>query len=217
MSKDKFKVGDKVRATRSVDRNKSIIGLTGKIISLRYDSRRYGVEFDKKIHAGHDSGETGKDGYCWNCPEDALELVNRNECIVIYRKGNETIALDKRTGEKGIAKCSPEDEFDFEIGAKLAFERLFATEKDETTKDENIKVGDTVKCISTGSTYSTYEAWAGLGIYKQNFVKGATPMFDSEYEVINIAPHEFGHLIALIQDKRTTQVFIIGLYGIEKV
>lgn len=47
------------------------------------------------------------------------------ECIVIYRKYNDVIALDKSTGRKGIAKCSPE--FDFGIGAKLAFERLTRT------------------------------------------------------------------------------------------
>ena len=48
----------------------------------------------------------------------------KNECIVIYRKGDETIALDKTTGKKAVAKCHPDDEYDFNTGAKLAFERL---------------------------------------------------------------------------------------------
>ena len=56
---------------------------------------------------------------------DSLKPVK--ECIVIYRKYNDVIALDKSTGRKGIAKCSPEDKFDFGIGAKLAFERLTRT------------------------------------------------------------------------------------------
>lgn len=56
---------------------------------------------------------------------DSLKPVE--ECIVIYRKYNDVIALDKSTGRKGIAKCSPEDKFDFGIGAKLAFERLTRT------------------------------------------------------------------------------------------
>ena len=62
----------------------------------------------------------------------AEELVPVNECIVIYRKDNKVIALDKTTGKTGIAKCSPEDEFDFGIGAKLAFERLTGTNTGES-------------------------------------------------------------------------------------
>ena len=57
----------------------------------------------------------------------AEELVPVNECIVVYRKDSKVIALDKTTGKTGIAKCSPEDKFDFGIGAKLAFERLTRT------------------------------------------------------------------------------------------
>ena len=51
-------------------------------------------------------------------------LAEKPETIVIYRKGNETIALDKTTGKKAVAKCSPDDTYDFMTGAQLAFERL---------------------------------------------------------------------------------------------
>lgn len=59
-----------------------------------------------------------------------------NETIVIYRKDNEVIALDKRTGKKAIAKCSPEDKFDFNIGAKLAFDRLMNGNKESTIVED---------------------------------------------------------------------------------
>lgn len=59
-----------------------------------------------------------------------------NETIVIYRKDNEVIALDKATGKKAIAKCSPEDTFDFNIGAKLAFERLMNGNKESITVED---------------------------------------------------------------------------------
>lgn len=65
--------------------------------------------------------------WCLNIKE--VEPV-KNECIVIYRKDNQVIALDKTTGKKAIAKCSPEDEFDFYTGCEIAFKRL--TEKEET-------------------------------------------------------------------------------------
>lgn len=53
-----------------------------------------------------------------------FEDLLKNKCIVIYQKENEVIALDKRTGKKAVAKCNPRDTFDFDIGAKLALERL---------------------------------------------------------------------------------------------
>lgn len=53
-----------------------------------------------------------------------FEDLCKNNTIVIYQKGNQVIALDKRTGKKAVAKCDPRDTFNFNIGAKLAFERL---------------------------------------------------------------------------------------------
>lgn len=67
------------------------------------------VEFDKFV-GGHDCGGFTKDGHGWNCVEDTLDLVKtQNETIVIYRKDNKVIALDKSTGEKAEAKCNPVD------------------------------------------------------------------------------------------------------------
>lgn len=65
-----------------------------------------------------------------------------SECIVIYRRGNEVIALNKIDGSKAVAKCHPDDDFDFMIGAKLAFQRLTGSEPAETDTDsfeENAK------------------------------------------------------------------------------
>ena len=66
--------------------------------------------------------------------------VGENETIVIYRKGNETIALDKRTGKKAVAKCSPEDTFNFGTGAELAFRRLIGISLFEPKKLLNTKI-----------------------------------------------------------------------------
>lgn len=59
-----------------------------------------------------------------SCFLEPEEIESINETIVIYRKENQVIALDKVSGSKAIAKCHPDDEFDFYIGAKLAFKRL---------------------------------------------------------------------------------------------
>lgn len=57
-----------------------------------------------------------------------------SECIVIYRRGNEVIALNKIDGSKAVAKCHPDDDFDFMVGAKLAFQRLVG---EETVEPDN--------------------------------------------------------------------------------
>lgn len=58
-----------------------------------------------------------------------------SECIVIYRRGNEVIALNKIDGSKAVAKCNLDDDFDFTAGAKLAFQRLVGSEPAETDTD----------------------------------------------------------------------------------
>jgi hypothetical protein len=57
------------------------------------------------------------------------KVKHKNESIVIYRKDNEVVALNKATGETATARCNPIDTFDFNIGAKLAFERLMGIEE----------------------------------------------------------------------------------------
>lgn len=149
----KFKVGDKVKVVRN-DVEFATRVKNGSVGIIKYIDERscnsnlpYAVEFEKESFWFNECW-----GYCkpdrgyWCCDE-MLELVERkpNECIVIYRKDSDVIALDKRTGEKSIAKCSPDDEFDFNIGAKLAFERL-----------GEIKVGDYVKVVDCGKLYPNY-------------------------------------------------------------
>ena len=130
MAKAKFKVGDKVRI---LDGSKienytggwSTWGMqedVGKVVTIK-EVREY-------------SNGDGRIGYRMNevvCiwDERGLELVTKaedkdkdKETIVIYRDGNEVIALNKKTKEKAVAKCNPSDEFDFKIGAGLAFDRL---------------------------------------------------------------------------------------------
>lgn len=218
----------------------------------------------------------------------ALEKVDTT--IVIYRKDNKVIALDKSTGEKAEANCNPADEFDFRTGAKLAFNRLmgedvkpdngvrevkrkakvgeyikivdakpflipyengeifrvigvknstcdvensvkrcfvwhseyvvlenYKPEKEPEKKDE-ICVGDTVKVKDTGKQYNLYGTWSGLLGYEQNFVIDSDVSKDDEYKVLRIKKHDrFASTIALIQNPKTTQVFIIGIDGIKKV
>lgn len=154
----KFKVGDKVKVVRNyVNRNErdAIIGAVGVIkhIDTCFTKLPYAVEF-KEENTEYSSGFghcRARRGY-WCCDE-MLELVEKkpNECIVIYRKDSDVIALDKRTGRKAVEKCSPDDEFDFNIGAKLAFERL-TEKKYRIVKQDKYEIGDKVKFVDKYST-----------------------------------------------------------------
>ena len=94
---------------------------------------------------------------------DNLEKVGKveSETIVIYRKDNKVIALDKSTGEKAEAKCNPADEFDFRTGAKLAFNRLMG----EVVKPDNCvrevkrkaKVGEYIKIVDAKPLFNAYK------------------------------------------------------------
>ena len=75
----------------------------------------------------------------WALNESDVEPV-KDECIVIYRKDNLVIAHDKATGKKAVAKCSPEDEFNFYTGCKIAFERLTGTKIPVVGKPLNAKI-----------------------------------------------------------------------------
>lgn len=124
-----FKVGDRVRVIKDCDGAKK--EMVGTVIAPDTESRKsLGVKFDKKFYDGHTLQGRCEDGYGhWVLP-DCLELIGDNK-IVITTDGKTTTAR-LYDGEKVIkaakAKCSPEDRFDFKIGAKIAFDRLVDNE-----------------------------------------------------------------------------------------
>lgn len=132
----RFKAGDRVRVKKFKERpmhwnsEGEMDHLMGKVVKIeRTVNSRYVVR-------------DSKNDCDWIFRDYDLEPVN--ETIVIYRKYREVIALDKTTGEKAIARCNPSDEYDFRIGAKLAFERLTSVKPDKVQLSE-LKPGETFK------------------------------------------------------------------------
>lgn len=149
MSKAKFKVGDRV-----------------KLDGVEYCLAHYGIpeSYAKKIGTVSRQYQSGSilvefdDGRRFSAP-DYLGIAI-NEKIIIYRNGLEVIAKNAATGKTGVAKCNPADEFDFEIGAKLAFDRLVEPEP-EPEKPKYY----TGKVICTNSVTSAFTKGK---IYKVN-------------------------------------------------
>ena len=202
MKKRKFKVGDRVKVKKNTDTiNRRTVGECGTVKKLLANNY-CAVEFDKFV-GGHDCDGFAKDGYGWNFVEDVLDLVkHQNETIVIYRKDNKVVALDKSTGEKAEAKCNPADEFDFRTGAKLAFNRLMG---DDVKPDNGVrevkrkaKVGEYVKVVNAKPAIPSYK---NGDIFKVTYVTasgcicknsdGDAGLWHEEYVVLeNYKPEE---------------------------
>jgi hypothetical protein len=115
----KYKVGDRVRVRRDL-----VVGrIYGGLDCLQPHKKECGKIFTIMDSEEHDYHLNGS-GYWWS--EEMLEEVDEMGKTVmrieIISDGKNVRAI---LGQKvAIAKCSPEDEFDLFIGAKLALERL---------------------------------------------------------------------------------------------
>ena len=146
MAKCKFKVGDKVKPTKDndyhitgQDMELGVVTYVGKCGAFCDDDMKVKVlKHKNKYHVGK----------TFSVQSRAFKKFN--ETIVIYRDDNEVTALDKSTGKKAIARCNPADEFDFHIGAKLAFSRLMGEPEEnqqgelKIVKCDRYEVGDKV-------------------------------------------------------------------------
>lgn len=101
----------------------------------------------------------------------------------------------------------------------VVLENYKPEEKAQEHNDSEIHVGDMIEVTRSGGCYSTYDTWSGLGSYRQNFVKGVSVEDGMVAKVLNIAKHDRMHnfRLALIQNPKTSQVFIIKIDGIKKV
>ena len=101
----------------------------------------------------------------------------------------------------------------------VVLENYKPEEKAQKEDDSKIHVGDMVEVTHSGHCYSTYYAWSGLGSYRQNYVNGVSVEDGMVANVLNIAKHDRAHNthLALIQNPKTSQVFIINIKGLKKV
>lgn len=118
----KIEVGKKYRVTHG-RREGDIIEVVG--VGKRFGTTSYGYKTIRDGDKVRDWFDEGSNFSHW------LEPIEETK-VVILRDGNTVTAAQYIDGAKvntGVAKCSPEDSFDFGTGAKLALERLFKAEK----------------------------------------------------------------------------------------
>lgn len=130
MKKAKFKVGEKVVIFKSgegvpnftcwwISRMNKHVGATVTVESVDFNEPCNSFEY-RFVEVP----------FWW----DERVLKSTRDLIVIYRDDMNVVALNKNTGEKGVAHCGPEDKFDFDVGAKIAFCRLYGKEPELVKK-----------------------------------------------------------------------------------
>ena len=158
----KYKVGDKVRVIGDLKKGwryymadkktsntavSAMEKLKGQVVTIsgRNPNGQYHV---KECPCGI-FGE-----YCWT--DEMFEPVAEtcNKKIVITTDGTKTLARlyeGNKVVKTAMAKCSPEDTFDFATGARLAFERLRESEETERAKPQLKYYSGKVVCTHRGT------------------------------------------------------------------
>ena len=146
----KYKVGDKVRIVSEWGKGchenadgkmDKWLGKVMTIISVDCDRECYKMREDKSEH----------NGYGWYWFENCVAGLACENKIVITSDGEKTLARlydGNKVIKTATAKCAPDDEFDFETGATIAFDRLFEKHEKEEPKHFN----GNVVCVNGQST-----------------------------------------------------------------
>ena len=146
-NKMKYKVGDKVRIVSKWGKGccRSLNGKMdkwlGKIMTVRY----VGITLYRMVEDREDN-EWG--GWVWT--ENCIAGLACENKIVITSDGEKTLARlydGKKVVKTATAKCSPDDNFDFEAGATIAFDRLFEKHEKEEQKHFNGKAVCVNECL----------------------------------------------------------------------
>lgn len=169
----KFKVGDKVKI---LDGSMISFYAGGWTSSMReYIGKVATIKSVEEFFNGRTGYHMEEFDFVYD--ERGLELAEKTQPIVIYRKDREVIALDKNTGKTGIARCCPDDEFDFQTGAKLAFERLIGPQVKEVKR--YAKPGEYIKIVNPhGCSIEEYKKGDILKVVKYG---GERPTPDATY------------------------------------
>lgn len=146
-----------------------------------------------------------------------IKVVYAMPCLIPYKNGD-IFKVNCVTTSGCICKKSEEN-----VGLLhreyVVLENYKPEEKSQEDDDSEIRVGDMVEVTHSGHCYSSYDKWSGLGSYRQNYVKEVSVEDGMVAKVLNISQHDDDKrkTLALIQNPKTSQVFIINIDGIKKV
>lgn len=195
----KFKVGDIVKPN---DKSVGVLTVTCKGnmfegVVVHSEDDWFSVKITKMA-----KGERRYEGRIFTIlfPE-CFDLVCRKRELHVTADGTTTHAVLKEDGKvvkRAKAVCSPDDEYRFETGARLAVDRVFG--KDEKSAEEKgnahepkpkFNIGNMVKVVDSGRTYTRYDdIMRQYGAdYLMRWAYGVTAPQDGQYEVVQRNKH----------------------------
>ena len=169
----KFRVGDKVKV-RSWDSMKKEYGtdgcgcikvpcvftpemkkFCGKVVTITHVTvnGHYLIDKERGWTFSNEMLEPGVIAETKHSPKKAISTSS--DKITIYTEDRKVIAVDKASGKTGVARCHPDDEFDFYLGAEIALERLKEQcKKPELYSGEIVCIKATGCGLTTGKIYT---------------------------------------------------------------
>lgn len=129
-----------------------------------------------------------------NLKMDCFDLVAPKRELHVTSDGTTTHAVLKEGGKvvkRAKAVCSPDDEYSFETGARLAVDRVFGKEAEKKEPKFKFKVGNMVKVVDSGKTYTLFDdIMQQYGAdYLMRWAYGVPAPKDGQYEVVQRNKH----------------------------
>ncbi len=165
----KYKLGDKVRVISKPNENGFYYMSVGPDFNVMNDIMHTFMGKEVTISKYTKDGEykIKEDNERWNWTDEMFTgLASSFPKIVITTDGKTTTAKmfdGKKLLKTAMSKCSPEDTFDFAIGAKIALERM-------TKKESEFKIGQFVKVIDNGSCQFPIGQIVEIVAFTENYV-----------------------------------------------
>ena len=219
----KFKVGDIVKpndnmSTHSLGYLVLARMLEGKVVSA-WD-RDVDVLITK-AKAGLEKHKGDKIGYF---SEEYFDLVLPKRELHVTTDGTTTHAALKENGKlvkRAKAVCSPDDEYSFETGARLAVDRVFGKEAEKKEPTYKFNIGDPVVVTDKNEAFPYFKDFVKQ--YDEDmqllFAYGHCPKKGDNYTVIKRGLHpETKVPLYLIQPSSNTlafgELYLIGERGL---
>ena len=228
----KFKVGDIVKPND----NMSTHPLGGLVLAIMLEGEvTYIDEKDKTMSVLMKKTAKGflpHEGLEFmNLKMDRFDLVLPKRELHVTADGTTTHAVLKEGGKvvkRAKAVCSPDDEYSFETGARLAVDRVFG--KDEKSAEEKgaahepkpkFNIGNMVKVVESGRTYCLYEdIMQQYGAdYLMRWAYGVTAPQDGEYRVVQKTKHPVLKIMLYVIERKdgySHPLYIISEDGLAK-
>lgn len=168
----KFEIGKMYRVGGNGLESGNVIKITNKYESLgtmRYAYRTVSGKKPWKNAEFFDKGSIFAKSLVPVVQYKKPEILPREPKIVVCRDGNRVTASWYEDGKKvaaGVAKCSPEDTFDFATGARIAFDRLMTEKPSLSREDMYHKTKEVLSTVKDSKSVVALSMWTRFELGK---------------------------------------------------